>query len=128
MNETNEPLRIEAALCIWEAMLEAHEHAEPKPGIVGHTVSDWHTSLYDAWMDRGTVEMRHAAIGLADAALETFDLIGGTDGAEALGLIPYDWEFIPAFLRHVEWDSHSQMVASADTKAIAAKLKDGKCA
>lgn len=63
--------------------------------------------------------MRHTAIALADKALAVFDLIGGRDGAEVLNLIPYDWEFIPAFVARVDWTD-----CTADPADIAARLTE----
>jgi len=110
----SDTLRMEAALCIWEAMIEARmKDAREAP--------NWTDDLNDRFAENGTVQMRHTAIALADKALETFDLIGGADGAEALELIPYDWEFVPAFVARVDWAD-----CTADPAAIAASLQAGK--
>lgn len=110
-----EILRMEAALCIWEAMLDARFPGEPAEG----EAPIWANVMDETWVARGTVEMRHTAIDLADKALEVFDLIGGIEGAEALDLIPYDWEFMPAFVALVDWTD-----CTADPAAIAALLKE----
>lgn len=111
----SETLRMEAALCIWEAMLDARFPGEPAEG------EDllWANVMDETWAARGSVQMRHTAIDLADKALEVFDLIGRHEGAEALDLTPYDWEFIPAFVALVDWTD-----CTADPAAIAASLKD----
>lgn len=107
-----ETLRMEAALCIWEAMLEAKRDRHALP-------ADWAGEMSLRWYERGTVEMRHLAIALAEKALSAFDLIGQHEGAEALDLIPYDWEFIPAFVARVDWTD-----CTADPADIAARLKE----
>lgn len=109
----SETLRMEAALCIWEAMMEARSSFED-----GSSETDWFRQMDALWAERSTVEMRHTAMDLADKALEVFDLIGGCEGAEALDLISYDWEFIPAFVARVDWTD-----CTADPAVIAASLK-----
>lgn len=114
MTAYSDTLRMEAALCIWEAMLEAKRDRHALP-------DDWAGEMSLRWYVRGTVEMRHTAIALADKALEVFELIGGTDGAEALDLIPYDWEFIPAFVARVDWTD-----CTADPADIAKRLREAR--
>lgn len=113
MTAHSETLRMEAALCIWEAMLEAKSF----PAL--QNAATWKHTLAETWRKRGSVEMRHTAIALADKALVVFDLIGGHEGAEALDLIPYDWEFIPAFVARVDW-----VDCTADPADIAQRMKD----
>lgn len=109
----SETLRMEAALCIWEAMLETINFPDQqKKGT-------WKGTLGETFERRGTVEMRHTAIALADKALAVFDLIGRHEGAEALDLLPYDWEFIPAFVARVDWTD-----CTADPVDIAARIKE----
>ncbi len=104
---SNETLRAEAALCIWEAMLDTR---------------DDNTPLDLRWEQWGTVEMRHCAIALAPVFLRVYDMIG-QERLEALDLIPYDWEFVPAVLKHVEWhDPHDGTHFTADAATIARKL------
>lgn len=118
LSRHSEILRFEAALCIWEAMLEAR----PKPELVDvgrkDRIRPWQIELETAFDKIGTVAMRHLAIALADSALTVFDLIGRHHGAEELGLIPYDWEFIPAFVARVDWANGG----TADSRTIAADL------
>lgn len=110
-----EALRMEAALCIWEAMNDTR-YGNPRAKPV---VRPWMIEMDLTWKVRGTVEMRHTAIDLADKALEVFDLIGRHEGAEALDLLPYDWEFIPAFVAHVDWTD-----CTADATRIAESLAE----
>lgn len=86
---TNRPsnlthLQCEAALCIWEAMLENVVRQSPQ--------------LKRAFETYGTVEMRHCAIRLAPLACKVWDLMTEDEQQD---LIPYDWEFIPKFVRTV---------------------------
>lgn len=113
----SETLRMEAALCIWEAMTSTRWNS-PKKG--NEPVPAWRTDLETMWDRYGTPTMRDEAISLADKALETFDLIGGNEGAEALDLVPYDWEFIPAFVARVDWKNGGL----ADPADIARRLKE----
>lgn len=101
---SNETLRAEASLCLWEAMLEDR-----------HPIPD----LDKIWTEQGTVTMRHYAIGLADEVLATWDLLTEDQQQD---LIPYDWEFVPAFLKHVDWSTGRPI---ADPVQIAQKLVEG---
>ncbi|MFG1250245.1 hypothetical protein [Xanthobacter flavus] len=100
---------LEAALCIWEAMLEARgdnpveraaRNADPAEG------AEWQVQLDQLWERAGTVQMRRYAADLAPEFLHVYDGLGGSDTLEELNLTPYDWEFIPAVLAHVEWESY----------------------
>jgi hypothetical protein len=88
-------LEMEAALCVWEAMLDRKAADKPFHG----------DGLLAFWERRGTVETRHAAIPVAQFALKVFDALGGADAIEALDLIPYDWAFIPAVVNLVTWEA-----------------------
>lgn len=90
MTQTYTLLHMEAATCLWEAMLEYRNDTEGYPG------------LDEAFELLGTVEMRHMAIALADDVLKVWNAM---TEAEKEQCIPYDWEFVPAFLKHVEADS-----------------------
>lgn len=83
-------LRAEAACCVWEWMLERQgESAE----IAAHFTIN------------GTIETRRLAISLAGLCLDTYDELGGENAICALDLIPYDWEFIPAVCKALDWSS-----------------------
>ncbi|MBK3745799.1 hypothetical protein G3A39_42335 [Paraburkholderia aspalathi] len=75
----------EAALCIWENMIETRD-------VNGPMDSTWHTM--------GSVAMRHAAIALAPVACAIWDTMSDD---EQQVCIPYDWGFIPAFVGLVDW-------------------------
>lgn len=104
---------LEAALCIWEAMLEARgdnpveraaRKADPAEG------AEWQVQLDQLWERAGTVQMRRYAADLAPEFLHVYDGLGGFDTVEELNLTPYDWEFIPAVLAHVEWESFGPLM------------------
>lgn len=108
---------MEAALCLWEAMLDVNMQGwsrDPENENRDETAAPLtgnHAGLYRAWLDYGTVEMRHAAIGLADFMLRVWDSMSET---ERETLVPYDWEFVPAFLRQIEWiDFHPMHLSDA---------------
>ena len=83
-------LLAEAACCVWEAMLEQREEIP---------------ALKALWEAKGTVEMRHKAINLAPAICEAYDVLGA-DWLERHDLIPYDWEFVPAIVKVIEWSTY----------------------
>ena len=120
----SESLRMEAALCIWECMHDAHAalpHRSEMPAhLASGKVQQWQADMDRVWDAHGTVGMRQKAIGLAPDALQTFDLIGKHQGAEALGMDCYDWDFIPAFVARVDWKNDGL----ADPADIAARLKE----
>lgn len=90
----------EAAMCIWEAMLDQKPPLNERHTREGkHT---WQSQMGILWDNYGTVEMRHYAYRLALSALEVFEKLG-FETAEEMGLIPYDWEFIPAVVSHADW-------------------------
>lgn len=98
-------LLCEAALCIWEWMLENRD------GI---------PALDKTWDEVGTIAMRHAAIGLAPAACTIWDMMSED---EQYACIPYDWGFIPTFAEQVDWDEWidfgtSALAAGVDLTAV----------
>jgi hypothetical protein len=109
---TSESLRTEAALCIWEEMLDIRWNTplEPKPYVV---------DMVACWEDNGSSAMRSYAQDLAKDALAVFDLIGQHEGMEALDMCAYDWEFMPAFVARVDWSGSCPV---ADPKTIAAQM------
>lgn len=113
-------LHMEAALCIWEAMIEMRPNTHHRD-FDRAACPQWKLDMDRMWHDYGTVSMREEAIRLAPIACECFDLIGH-DRAEELDLIPYDWEFIPAFVARVDWTGRG--IASADAKDIARQLTE----
>jgi hypothetical protein len=103
-------LRAEAACCIWECLLEwrEHQHDDPTAALVG--------KLFETF---GTVAMRHLAIALADLCCDVWDLFA--DGEiEDMDLIPYDWEFVPVFVKNIDLDAEANH--STDAAAIKAAM------
>lgn len=108
----------EAAMCVWEHMLEERPQGERR-------VDDkWFTRMDALWDHYGAVEMRHKAYRIALIALEVYDLgraeetcAPGHDFWEARDLIPYDWEFIPAVTRRADW-SELYAETTADIERI----------
>lgn len=84
---TYSALQAEAALCIWEAMLDARLESS-SPAI---------TAAFEAG---GTVTMRHHALALSTFALAVHDALPD-DVREAP--LAYDYEIIPAILNAVQW-------------------------
>lgn len=79
-------LKAEAAMCLWEEVVTNRDDGR-----------------WSNYFDRvGTPTVRHSVMALVEPALQTWDAL--TEAEREL-LIPYDWEFIPAFLSAaVEWD------------------------
>jgi len=92
-------LRAEAATCAWEWMLE-HRFHQDQPKQRGDKIV---SQLGAAFGEHGTVAMRHVAIDLADFILDVYDALGGANAINDLGLIPYDWDFVPAVLLLLDW-------------------------
>jgi hypothetical protein len=102
--EHTESLRMEAALCAWEAMLEMRD-ALPV--------------LDASWRREGTVALRHEAIAHAPLILRLWD---GLTSGEQQSLIPYDWEFVPAVVRMIySEDGKDEAAMLAALKAKAAR-------
>lgn len=86
MQDGHTTLAVEAALCLWEAMLETRDDDK---------------ELQAAFDALGTFHMRHTAIALAPVVLGVWDALSET---EREAFVPYDWEFVPAVLGLVNWD------------------------
>ncbi|WP_349434259.1 hypothetical protein [Pararhizobium sp. A13] len=107
--QTYTHLHMEAVACLWEAMLDvnmegwARDRENPnRSPLVLPAMAENNVCLYAQWQDVGSVEMRHAAIGLADFLLKTWDAMTENEQQD---LIPYDWEFVPKFLAQVTWEN-----------------------
>lgn len=79
-------LEVEAALCLYEAMLDARLEGT-SPAIVA------------AFENSGSATMRSHAVNLAGYALAVYDLIPEADRE----CRSYDFEIIPAILKTVRW-------------------------
>lgn len=87
---------VEAALCIWEELLEA------RPS----------TPDLDHFWDRvGTARMRHYAMGLSAYVVALWEAL---DGCTKDDLAPFDWEYVPAALGLVRWGSRGPELPTQD--------------
>lgn len=88
---------IEAALCLWEAMLEVRN---------GRFTSEHWINVQ--WEEMGTVHMRHWAISAAAYLGKVWNAAPMTDDTRDM-LSPFDWEFVPAVLGRMsaDWIDHS---------------------
>lgn len=82
-------LQMEAALCIWETLLDQGRYNSNHPAIER------------AFEQHGSVAMRMACIPLADFVLAAYDSVDDPD--QTWDQWVYDWEIIPAFLSLVIW-------------------------
>lgn len=96
-------LHVEASLCIWEDMVAAYTNHGRSDFSVAMT-DEQHAALSDCWENRGTVEMRHAAIDLGPQACALWDAI--PEGDRELFVL-YNWSFIPWFVNQIGWDGHA---------------------
>lgn len=85
----------EAALCLWEAMIEAKCAAEEREDYGDGVGSD----LLAAWEDTGAMFMRQEALRLAHVICETVPLIS----VEVRERHTFDWEVVPAILNTFRW-------------------------
>lgn len=107
-------LLMEAAVCLWEAILESKDKSPEEP-------PNWEDRMIEVWEEVGTAHMRQFAIGLAPAILHVYDGIGGANALPELNLIPYDWMFVPSVLAEVE--CHTSGPVLDPQAAIAALLE-----
>lgn len=94
MHETEYIERSDAAICVWANMADA---------LVTNT------SLRAAWNKSSSAAMRRTAIDLAEVARSAWHAMS-IDEQQAC--IPYDWGFIAAFVRSVEWNPEGNPVAT----------------
>lgn len=105
-------LLMEAALCAWEWMLENREDQ----------------LLEQLWENAGTVAMRHCAMRAGQIGLQTHELM---ESKQIEFHAPYDWEFIPAVMTHLDWPAlveHDQYKGPAyepDLEAILTSIMVG---
>ena len=78
-------LEMEAALCVWECLVEMRQGWKHK----GEDI------IQKAWDDYGTVEMRlNVAVSIGRYAIEFYDMLPSGYVTDELGW-SYDWDFIP---------------------------------
>ncbi|MDX0270885.1 hypothetical protein GOC13_24365 [Sinorhizobium meliloti] len=115
-------LHMEAVACLWEAFTDANQRGwkrdpeNERRDAKLEPLTDNAAALYEAWRNVGTVEMRHTAINLADFMLKTWDALTEDEQEE---LVPYDWEFAPAFLAVIEWDSQGSATHPLEPREMA---------
>jgi hypothetical protein len=100
---------IEAALCLWEAMLEAR----PKEWADSGDDESWRFRLDSLWHEVGTAAMRLSCI---EAGKQIDAIWRDLSQDERDDFAPFDWDFVPTYLEHVlcaEGDlSHEQALAT----------------
>lgn len=104
MTERTFDLLAEAACCAWEAMLEMRDDLP---------------ALDRRWKAIGTVELRHKAIALAPVICDVYDALG-REWMEEHDLLLYDWEFVPALVKLIDWNQ----VDIPRPEELTAMLKD----
>jgi hypothetical protein len=98
-------LQVEAALCIWEEIIERTAKRRDSE----------HAALIAYRKNCGTGALRHESITLAAYCLAVYDLLPehARDG------YPYDWEIIPAILDTIDWSIGPQaLLAPAVAAAV----------
>ena len=94
-----------AAMSVWEDMLTAKATGEPE-----------FTAMLTLWARIGTPAMRAKAFTIGRFSNAVWN---GLDEDTRDMLAPFDWEFVPAFLRTVDFDGPRVSLPKIDT-AIAA--------
>jgi hypothetical protein len=97
-------LHVEAALCLWEAMIDARLEAS-LPAVC------------DAFEAAGSVTMRHHAISLAPYVLAVHDAIPEEDREGHA----YDFAIVPAILATIIWRGSGYILRSVDEAAAIAR-------
>lgn len=106
-------LDAEAALCVWEFMLEVKALSK---------APEWAQSMLDLWDSMGTVHMRHIALDLGRSVNAVWQSM---TEEERESVVPYDWEFCPAFVANLKFDRALANVDPIDIASMkAAILKD----
>ena len=77
--------QIDAAMCSWEAMLLLREEIP---------------ALDEQWKWLGSTIMRHKAIEVGDIVLQLWDMM---DDIDRNCFDPFDFEFVPAVVRQIDW-------------------------
>ena len=99
------PPTTDAAMSVWEDMLTAKATGEPE-----------FTAMLTLWARIGTPAMRAKAFTIGRFANAVWN---GLDEDTRDVLAPFNWEFVPAFLRTVDFDGPRVSLPKIDT-AIAA--------
>ena len=107
-------LEMEAALCVWEQLLEWTGSNSP-----------WWREDWAKLRDQiGTVELRHSSYVLGRWCLEVYDKAKQIGGEDVFDGHAYDWEVIPAILLHVEIEANGRFTIEPDVDETAVKVID----
>lgn len=105
---THSALEMEAALCLWEAMIDSRmESTLP--------------ALEQAFAATGTHAMRQQAIALAPFVLQVYNALPAAVRNAPIG---YDYDIVPAILATLQWDDGRAVTPPAADAArdVAASL------
>lgn len=94
---SNYTLHVEAALCIWEALIEyrtknADNHDDP---------------ITICFEQRGTNEMRHAAIALSVLCSDLWHKLPEDERPDC-----FDWDYVPQFVAMLTWDANTSSIVT----------------
>jgi len=91
-------LELEAALAVWEFIVERVGFGNgAQPGT-----SSWDVDLVEYKEGVGTVELRTQVAPIAAWCLRVYEAMT----PDETGGVAYDWEVIPAIVRHVRFGNH----------------------
>lgn len=110
-NQTFSAVQVEAALCIWEWMLESRQWEMKDAAAIG--AAPWQPALVQLWENVGTSQMRDLAARVAPAVEALYGELCAEVGEDELRQVycAYDWEFIPAVCMLLDWSD--DMVAAS---------------
>lgn len=97
---------VDAMLCVWEDILDT---------IRSDNVSEWHESVRARFRDIGASEMRRFAMKLGKLCEAAW--VSLTDEEQEV-CAPFDWEFVPTFLRVLDFDNPEEDARSLALKAF----------
>lgn len=109
-------LAMEAALCVWESLLERHARFPTQ-----------NPELSAFWDAHGTVHVRSLCPPIGAWAAHAYEFLE----PDSLDMSPYDWEIVPAFVELVEWDTaraKPKLMAPHAAAALVAKKLGGTLA
>lgn len=112
MNHRYSDLDVEAALCLWEAMLDAKSQSQPAP--MAPADNENVAAMRIAWGETGTATMRDHARTLSRYVLAVYDAIK----PDSLDGFAYDWEVVPAILATIEWTGNRPMTPKVRDGAL----------
>jgi hypothetical protein len=99
----------EAACCIWEALLErAHNK---------RISDDKAKAIAYCFEQRGTNEMRHAAISLSVLCSDLWHALPEDERPHC-----FDWDYVPAFVDMLAWDANTSSLVAIPSVAEALEM------